>query len=210
MRRTKLLTLTLALGLSACGSPGADRGRADTQARTDRAETEVEVIPPDEEQAGNTAGGEATSSVVVSMEPTEGSDARGTVRFVQQEENVLVRVDLTGFEPGTVHGFHVHEVGDCSAPDASSAGDHYNPLGVPHGLPNGGPRHAGDMGNIEADEAGEVHTERSFDTFSLGRADPPSILGRSVIVHAEPDDGSQPTGAAGARLACGVIEPGRE
>lgn len=149
---------------------------------------------------------EAAPAIAEAMlQPTEGNETAGTVRFEQTPEGLAVQVDLTGLPPSSEHGFHVHEVGDCSAPDATSAGDHYNPEGHAHALPNGEARHAGDMGNITADENGEVHTSIVVDTMSLdGSA--PSPVGRAVIVHANPDDGSQPTGNAGARIACGVVE----
>ena len=150
---------------------------------------------------------DAPTAALAELSPTEGNSVSGTVRFVQQGELVRVTVDLTGLPPGTRHGFHVHEHGDCSAPDGTSAGGHYNPGGHDHALPEGAPRHAGDMGNVESDDAGEVHAELVFDTFSVEADAPPPVMGRGVIVHAEPDDGGQPTGNAGARLACGVIEP---
>lgn len=159
--------------------------------------------------AADTTGGEAVGGeaavAVAEMQPTEGNQASGTVRFEQTAEGLAVHVDLTGLPPSSQHGFHVHEVGDCSAPDATSAGDHYNPEGHPHALPNGEARHAGDMGNVEADENGEVHTQMVIDTMSVD-GEQPSVIGRAVIVHADPDDGGQPTGNAGARIACGVVE----
>ena len=142
---------------------------------------------------------------LATMSPTEGSQVKGTVRFEQTSDGVVVNADLSGLEPKTMHGFHIHEKGDCSAPDASSAGGHYAPNGNPHGLPPEEKRHAGDMGNIVADEQGRAIVERTFDTFSL--TDEPSVMGRAVIVHSKADEGTQPTGDAGARLACGVIQP---
>jgi Cu-Zn family superoxide dismutase len=163
------------------------------------------------ETGDTTGGGEATAGgaavAVAAMQPTEGNEVSGTVRFEQTGEGLAVQVDLTGLPPSSQHGFHVHETGDCSAPDATSAGDHYNPEGHPHALPNGEARHAGDMGNLEADENGEVHTQLVIDTMSID-GERPSVIGRAVIVHANPDDGGQPTGNAGARIACGVVEAG--
>jgi Cu-Zn family superoxide dismutase len=193
---------TLALALAACGG-GEAEPEPEAEPETAGAETEVEVVPP---EGGEAPAAAEVTAAVAEMSPTEGNDVRGTVRFTQQAESVLVNVDLTGLEPGSVHGFHVHEHGDCSAPDASSAGGHYDPTGVEHGLPPETPRHAGDMGNIQADEQGEVHTQLEFDIFSVSREDPPPVLGRGVIVHAREDDGSQPAGNAGPRLSCGVIE----
>lgn len=142
------------------------------------------------------------------MEPTEGNEVRGTVRFIEGDQGLSVVVDLSGLPPGSEHGFHVHETGDCSAPDASSAGSHYAPEGHPHALPTSEePRHAGDMGNVRADENGEVHQRLEVATLSI-EGEEPSVVGRAVIVHAQPDDGSQPTGNAGDRLACGVVQVG--
>lgn len=166
-------------------------------------------------ETGDTTGGELTATEDVGgaaiaeaqMQPTEGNEVSGTVRFEQTGDGLAVHVDLTGLPPNSQHGFHVHEVGDCSAPDATSAGDHYNPEGHPHALPNGAARHAGDMGNVESDDNGEVHTQLLIDTMSVD-GEQPSVIGRAVIVHAQPDDGGQPTGNAGARIACGVVEAG--
>ena len=116
---------------------------------------------------------------------------------------IRVIVDMEGLSPGD-HGFHVHEYGDCSAPDGTSAGGHFNPDGQPHGAPTDTERHVGDLGNISADGMGMAHLEWT-DTF-LSFSGPHSIVGRGVIVHAGADDlTSQPTGNAGARVACGVI-----
>ncbi len=130
---------------------------------------------------------------------------RGTVTFSEVADGVRVQASITGLAPGK-HGFHVHEKGDCSAPDASSAGDHFNPTGQPHGAPDSSARHEGDMGNIEADASGTANLNYVDHTLSLVPGDR-SIVGHAVIVHANPDDlTSQPSGNAGARLACGVIK----
>lgn len=143
---------------------------------------------------------------VVQLQPTEGSEVTGTVTFEELPDGrVRVVAHLTGLEPG-LRGFHIHEFGDCSAPDASSAGSHFNPAGVEHGGPDDDVQHAGDLGNLEVGEDGVAHKEMIVDFISLMEGER-AIVGRSVIVHADPDDlTSQPTGAAGARLACGVIE----
>lgn len=137
------------------------------------------------------------------LHPTQGSNVHGTVTFTAVDGAVLVVADIQGLTPGR-HGFHVHEFGDCSAPDASSAGSHWNPGGCPHAGPEAASRHAGDLGNIEADAAGNAHIEWRDPVLAL--TGPTSIIGRSVIVHANPDDlATQPTGNAGPRVACGVI-----
>lgn len=112
-------------------------------------------------------------------------------------------VDLRGLEPG-LHGFHIHETGDCSADDASSAGGHFNPQDAPHGSRDGAERHAGDMGNIEADNDGRVDTELTLPGITF--AGPTSILQRAVVIHGQEDDlESQPAGDSGDRVGCGVI-----
>ncbi|UCF40674.1 MAG: superoxide dismutase family protein [Gemmatimonadota bacterium] len=143
-----------------------------------------------------------TRAVAV-LYPTAGSEVRGTVTFVATDSGILVRADLTGLPPGE-HGIHIHELGDCSAPDGTSAGGHFNPDDSPHGAPDDQSRHVGDLGNLTADDAGLARYERTDARIALGGHH--SIVGRAVIVHAGADDlVSQPTGSAGARAACGVI-----
>jgi Cu-Zn family superoxide dismutase len=121
-------------------------------------------------------------------------------------EGVHFTGTVTGLPPGQ-HGFHIHETGDCSAPDASSAGGHFNPTGAPHGAPSAAEHHAGDLGNIEANAEGQAEVNIHANGVSLEEAAPNSIKGKAVIVHAAADDlQTQPTGNAGARLACGVIQ----
>jgi superoxide dismutase, Cu-Zn family len=149
----------------------------------------------------------AARTAVASMEPTEGNNVSGTVSFTEEEQGIRVVANLTGFPGAGSYGFHVHEHGDCSAPDAMSAGGHFDPHNTEHGGPTDPPseRHAGDLGNIEADDDGSATYDRMDRVMSFDGDD--SIIGRSVIVHAEEDDlETQPTGDAGARLACGVIE----
>jgi Cu-Zn family superoxide dismutase len=139
------------------------------------------------------------------LHATSGNKAHGTVRFTQDGESVKVVADLEGLNPGQKHAFHIHEFGDCSAPDGMSAGGHYNPEKHPHALPDGtNPRHAGDLGNVEANASGTAHYEITVQNISIAGMKNP-IIGRGVIVHAKADDGSQPVGNAGGRIACGVI-----
>jgi superoxide dismutase, Cu-Zn family len=136
--------------------------------------------------------------------PTKGSQVNGTVDFTQRGHTVIVVAKVTGLTPGA-HGFHIHEKGNCTAPDASSAGGHFNPGGMAHGGPSGNPRHGGDLGNLEADSSGVANYKAEVTGISLGTADD-SIIGRAVIVHAKADDlTTQPTGDSGARVACGLI-----
>lgn len=99
---------------------------------------------------------------------------------------------------------HIHQWGDITAADGTATGGHYNPEGHDHGLPNGGDRHAGDFGNVKADANGVAKFDQTFDNISIAGMKNP-IIGRGLIVHADPDDGSQPTGNAGARIAQAVI-----
>lgn len=139
--------------------------------------------------------------------PTAGNTVTGTVIFTNTDAGVKVVADVAGLTPGK-HGFHIHECGDCSAADGSSAGGHFNPGKMNHGAPMDMTRHAGDMGNLEADATGKAHLEYIDTKMQLdGSA---SIIGRSMIVHAKEDDlKTQPTGNAGPRVACGVIGIGK-
>ena len=131
----------------------------------------------------------------------------GSADFKEGENGVEIHVSVAGAPAGT-HGFHVHEVGDCAADDFTSAGGHFNPAGTPHGGPDDAESHAGDLGNIEIDDEGNGHLALTSTKISVRPGDN-SVVGRAVILHADPDDlESQPTGAAGARLACGVVEAG--
>jgi len=127
-------------------------------------------------------------------------------------ENGAVRVTgvLTGLSPGATHAFHVHETGDCSAPDATSAGGHFNPDGQPHGSREaGGPHHAGDIPNQTADEQGNANVDQLLEGLEIASGGEFDIIGKAVIVHEGTDDYStQPTGDAGGRIACGVITAG--
>jgi Cu-Zn family superoxide dismutase len=134
---------------------------------------------------------------------TAGSKAHGVVRFMESGGKVKVVAEIEGLTPGQKHAFHVHEFGDVSTPDGMGTGGHYNPEGHDHGLPTQAKRHAGDLGNIEADASGKAKYEITVDNISISGHN--AILGRGVIVHAKVDDGGQPTGNAGGRIAQGVI-----
>src|SRR5215475_12708903 len=147
----------------------------------------------------------ATSSKAIAvLHPTAGNKVAGTVTFTPVAGGVQVHAEITGLTPGK-HGFHVHEFGDCSAADLSSAGAHFNPTNQPHAGPDAAARHEGDMGNVEADASGNAKLDYVDHQISL-TDDAKSVIGRSVVVHAKPDDlKTQPSGDAGARIACGVI-----
>ena len=142
------------------------------------------------------------------LTPLQNSSVRGTISFAATEGGVQVTGRIEGLPPGSRHGFHIHERGDCSAPDGSSAGGHFNPTVMPHGALDSPQSHIGDLGNVDADSNG-VATVSVFKKGATLTEGVTAIVGRSVIVHEKVDDlVSQPAGNAGARVACGVIERG--
>jgi superoxide dismutase, Cu-Zn family len=137
---------------------------------------------------------------------TSGNSVRGMVRFRQEGDAAKVYATITGLAPNSVQAIHVHERGDCSAPDASSAGAHFNPAGAPHGAPDHGMHHAGDLPNLHSDDTGAAEMTFTTRALSIGGGDG-NILGRAVVVHRNADDyTSQPAGNSGPRLGCGPIE----
>jgi Cu-Zn family superoxide dismutase len=145
-----------------------------------------------------------SSKAIAMLHPTAGNKVTGTVTFAPVADGVQVHAEIAGLTPGK-HGFHVHEFGDCSATDATSAGAHFNPTNQPHAGPDVAVRHEGDMGNVEADASGNAKLDYVDRQISLTN-DAKSVIGRSVVVHAKPDDlKTQPSGDSGARIACGVI-----
>jgi Cu-Zn family superoxide dismutase len=141
---------------------------------------------------------------VCTIEPTKGNSVKGMVTFTQDGAKVKVVADITGFEANTKHGFHVHAGTECGD-DGMKAGGHFNPENHEHGLPEKAVRHAGDLGNLEADKDGKAHLEITVDNITIG-GDKNDVVGHAMIVHAKVDDGSQPTGNAGARIGCGIIK----
>ncbi len=144
---------------------------------------------------------------VAVMIPTEGNTAQGIITFDETDDGVTVTAIISGLNPNQKHGFHIHEFGDISAPDGTATGDHYNPEGHDHVLPNGQPMpgHAGDLGNLHADADGNATFTKTFDNITIFDDDHNPIIGRGVIIHANEDDGGQPTGNAGARIAQGIV-----
>jgi Cu-Zn family superoxide dismutase len=138
------------------------------------------------------------------LESTRGNIATGTVMFHQQGPDVLVHARVTGLKPGQEHGFHIHEKGDCSSGDGMSTGGHFNPTAKPHGAQDAD-HHAGDLPALKADANGAADLQFVAKGLSIGSG-PTDVVGKGLIVHAQPDDyKTQPTGNAGARIACAVI-----
>jgi superoxide dismutase, Cu-Zn family len=142
------------------------------------------------------------------LQPTKGSKAFGEATFEQVGDKVRVIVFAQGLRPEGEHGFHIHEAGDCSSGDGMSTKGHFNPHGKPHGQPTAAERHAGDLPALKAGKDGRATVDVTLDVISIGQG-PGNIVGRGLIIHADPDDyTTQPTGNAGARIACGVIKAG--
>ncbi len=145
---------------------------------------------------------DSINDAVAVIMPTKASNSNvaGIVKLKQEKGYVQITGQVTGLKPGK-HGFHIHMYGDVSAPDGTSAGGHYNPLGRPHGGPNSKARHEGDLGNIEAGARGVAQVN-----VKVSHVDLHHILGRSIVVHGGVDDlKSQPSGNAGPRVGIGVI-----
>jgi superoxide dismutase, Cu-Zn family len=151
-------------------------------------------VPPDAPRAA------------ANLEPTKGSTVRGTARFVQVGDKVRVTASVSGLKPSSEFGFHIHEAGDCSSGDGMSTKGHFNPLAKAHANHATTERHAGDLPSLKSDGAGNASLTIDLDVITVA-AGPTSIVGRGLIVHAAPDDfKTQPTGNAGARSACAVIQ----
>jgi len=148
--------------------------------------------------------GHAPLHAVAIMRGTKGNKVSGEVRFAQTATGLQVVANLKGLEPNSKHAIHVHQFGDISKPDGTGTGGHYNPEKHDHALPGKEKRHAGDLGNLQADGEGNAKYTITVKNISVaGKLNP--IAGRGVIVHAKADDGGQPTGNAGARIAQGTI-----
>jgi Cu-Zn family superoxide dismutase len=184
--------------LFACKSDG---GEEDKSKETDENQVEKETKENQKDEK------QEELRLTVSMSAKSGSTAAGHINLKEMDGVVKMSVDMKGLAPGE-HAIHIHENGDCSADDGTSAGGHWNPKGDDHGKWGKDAYHMGDIGNLVADEKGKVSYEFKTDKWCLECDDETkNIIGKSFIVHAGADDfKSQPSGAAGARVACGVIE----
>lgn len=150
-------------------------------------------------------GAETPTQAKATIAAKSGSTVAGTATFTELPNGVQVVVDIAQASPGA-HGFHIHEKGDCSAPDAMSAGAHFNPAGNPHAGPRDMARHNGDFGNIDVGPDGKGRLELVDDLLTV-KPGLTSVVGKSIIFHAQTDDlKTQPAGNSGARLGCGVIQ----
>ena len=144
---------------------------------------------------------------IATIGPTtaSGTSVTGEAVFTQDGDNIMLTVDIRNASPG-LHAVHIHATGDCSAPDGTSAGGHWNPTDEDHGRWGGETFHLGDLGNIPVGSDGTGYIERTTDLWDIGTGSDLDIVGKAIIVHAGEDDfTSQPSGAAGGRIGCGVI-----
>ncbi|MGE8219135.1 MAG: superoxide dismutase family protein [Stenotrophomonas acidaminiphila] len=194
------LFLASALVLSAC--------KQDAEPAATPADTATPAPAPAADPAAPPPMAPAAAAVATAeLQPTKDSTVKGSIRFTVVDGRLHASGDISGLKPGSEHGFHIHEKGDCSAPDGTSAGGHFNPGNAEHGSIDAPAHHGGDMPNIVADAQGNAHVDGPVSSnVNAGKGDGFDIIGRGLIVHADPDDyHSQPTGNAGARLACAVI-----
>ena len=133
------------------------------------------------------------------------SGVTGMAVFTQNGDQITLTAEIQGASPG-LHAIHIHANGDCSAPDGTSAGGHWNPTDVAHGQWGEDEFHLGDIGNITVGEDGTGRITLTTDLWEIGTGSDVDVVGKGIIVHADADDFvSQPSGNAGARIGCGVI-----
>lgn len=152
------------------------------------------------------AAAESKKKASATLASKSGSSVTGTATFTQHGKNVVMKISVSGLTPGS-HAIHLHEKGDCSAADATSAGGHWNPTTEAHGKWGNAPFHHGDIGNLVAGQNGKAHLQLTTPLWTIGDANPSDVVGHAVVVHEKVDDfTTQPTGNAGGRVACGVIQ----
>jgi superoxide dismutase, Cu-Zn family len=190
MRSTFLILSCLACAVAVAAEPPAPDSKAPSKT----------VAAPPEGQTPEGAGAE--------LKPTQGNSVAGTLNLVAEKNGVRIGGLIKGLKAGSEQAFHVHEKGDCSAPDASSAGEHFNPTSQPHGNPKTpGPRHVGDMVNLRADSQGVAKIDTLIERATLQSGKATDLAGKAIVVHQKADDyTSQPAGNSGDRVACGVIK----
>ena len=192
MRIASTLALATVVALAACAAKGPVPAPAPVSVPS--ASPEVKVTE---------SYFSRTKSAVATLTPSATSGVTGIVVFSGGGTSVDVHVTASGLMPGSIHGFHVHDVGNCASADFLSAGDHFNPTHKPHG-PQDHPHHAGDMPSLLADPSGKIDVRFTLEGVTLGGVD--GFVGHAVVLHASADNfDAQPSGNSGARIACGVI-----
>lgn len=193
------LSVFIVLIAAACGQP-----QADSKTPTEPAKTEKPEDTPTRKYVE--VGGELKKAQAT-LTGCSDSEMKGEVYFSESKGQVKLDAKMENVPQGE-HGFHIHAIGDCSGADGKTAGGHWNPMGVEHGKWGEPPFHKGDIGNFITDKNGMGSISLKTDLWCIGCGDETKdIIGKSIIVHAGKDDcTSQPSGAAGPRIACGVIE----
>lgn len=198
---------------TACDRPTEDRGTATTGAspasapqsekmeeRREEAEERREEKAEQAEEAREEVKGRELEA---EFKGAEGTEVDGEVKLEEMPEGVRVVIDMEKF-PAGVKGAHIHEKADCSNIPAKSMGEHFNPKGAEHGLPEADAKHMGDMGNITIDQSGKGRLEFLVKGATLKEGEPTSLIGRAVVIHESKDTGTTPS--AGKPLACAPIE----
>jgi Cu-Zn family superoxide dismutase len=151
---------------------------------------------------------EAKPAIEVPVEAKSGSKVNGKATFTEKGKEITVKVVVDGAPPGD-HAVHIHEKGDCSAPDAKSAGGHWNPQSDQHGAWTAEHHHLGDIGNMKVGADGKGEVTLTTDKWTIGSGQPNDVVGKSIVVHEKIDDfTTQPTGNAGGRIGCAVLAKG--
>lgn len=198
MRIASTLALATVVVLAACAAKGPVQTSAPAPVPVP-----VKTVSASPEVKPTESYFNRTKSAVATLTPSATSGVSGLVVFSGGGTSVDVHVTASGLMPGSIHGFHVHEIGNCASADFMSAGDHFNPTHKPHG-PQDHPHHAGDMPSLLADPTGKIDARFTLDGVTLGGVD--GFVGHAVVLHASADNfDAQPSGNSGARVACGVI-----
>ncbi len=191
-----LACLGLVVFVGCATDPAGDNAAGDH----DHADGDADHTHPD---------GDGEVQAIATIEPKSNSGVTGTATFKLAGDQVMLTLSIEGATPGE-HAFHLHEIGDCSAPDGTSAGGHWNPTGQDHGKWGGEAFHLGDVANLDVGEDGTASLTVATNLWSVGTGNDNDVIGRAVVVHAGADDfTTQPTGAAGGRIGCGVIRAAR-
>ena len=193
--------VAIAVLMAACGRKEDAAPTADTPPPAGDSPSVATTTEPE-----TTSSAEATAGAAVQLSPTQGNTANGGLKITAAGTGVKISGMVQGLKPDSEFGFHFHEKGDCSAPDATSAGAHFNPGNQQHGNPQAQPHHAGDMLNVKSDAQGVAEVSIDNADVSLQSGQPNDILGKALVLHAKPDDyKTQPSGDSGDRIACGVV-----
>jgi Cu-Zn family superoxide dismutase len=191
------MTLSLAIGLTVMLAACSKEQPAGAPRQPDAA-------PPTMAEKSDVAA--PAAEAVAQIAPTQGNTVTGSLALAQSPEGVHITGSVQGLKPDAEFGFHVHEKGDCTAPDGSSAGGHFNPTQAQHGNPSSATHHAGDMLNIKSDAQGVAQVDVTAAGTSLHGDPNTDVLGKAIVIHESPDDyTTQPSGNSGKRVACGVI-----